>query len=94
MASYYKQAAEMRGDGARKKMQDLLITAVNNIKQDMFNMAKKEVLKKFNNLKLYIKNALESGLKTSIKLALSQTSKVSLMDVSREIEQLESLTEQ
>ncbi|KAK7149265.1 hypothetical protein R3I94_008784 [Phoxinus phoxinus] len=94
MASYYKQAAEIRGAGARKKMQDLLITAVNNIKQDMFNKAKNEVLKKFNNLKLYIKNALESGLKTSIKLALSQTSKVSLMDVSREIEQLESLTEQ
>ncbi|XP_056092504.1 nuclear GTPase SLIP-GC-like [Rhinichthys klamathensis goyatoka] len=94
MASCYKQAAEMRGVGAMKRMQDLLIITVKEKKQDMFNKAKNEALKRFNNLKLYIKNALESGLKKSIKLALSQTSKITLMDVSREMEQLESLTEQ
>ncbi|XDV25625.1 hypothetical protein PO909_029513 [Leuciscus waleckii] len=94
MASCYEQAAEMSGTGAVKKMQDLLINTVEKKKQDMFNKAKNEALKRFNDLKLYIKDDLESGLKKSIKLALSQTSKITLMDVSRETEQLESLTEQ
>ncbi|XP_051746308.1 nuclear GTPase SLIP-GC-like isoform X30 [Ctenopharyngodon idella] len=94
MASCYEKAAAITGPGSWKKMQELLITTVNEKKQDMFNKAKNEVLKKFNNLKLYIKNELESELKMSIKLSLSQSSKITLMDVSRESEQLESLTEQ
>lgn len=77
-----------------KIKQDLLISTVDNIKQDMFNKAKTEVLKRFKNLKLDIKNALESGLQEAIERSQSQTSKKTRMDVSREIEQLERLLDQ
>ncbi|KAK9957951.1 hypothetical protein ABG768_012146 [Culter alburnus] len=94
MSSCYEEAAAVTGTGSMKKRQELLITTVDEIKHDMFNKAKTEVLKKFNDLKLDIKDALESELKRSMKLSLSQTSKIKLMDVSREIEQLERLSEQ
>ncbi|KAK9976509.1 hypothetical protein ABG768_021714 [Culter alburnus] len=94
MASCYEQAAAITGPGSVKKMQELIITTVDEKKQDMFNKAKNKVLKKFKKLKRYIKNELESKLKMSIKLALSQSRKITLMDVSREIEELESLSEQ
>ncbi|XP_067268175.1 nuclear GTPase SLIP-GC-like [Chanodichthys erythropterus] len=93
MSSCYEEAAAVTGTGSMKKRQELLITTVDEIKHDMFNKAKTEVLKKFNDLKLDIKDALESELKRSMKLSLSQTSKIKLMDVSKEIEQLERLSE-
>ncbi|XP_039534558.1 nuclear GTPase SLIP-GC-like [Pimephales promelas] len=94
MSSYYEQAAAVTGIGSMKKRQELLITAVDEIKHDMFNKAKIEMLTSFKNLKLEIKNALEFGLNESMKLSLSETSNVKMMDVSREIEQLERLAEQ
>ncbi|CAM4609598.1 unnamed protein product [Leuciscus chuanchicus] len=94
MSSCYEQAAAVTGTGSMKKRQELLITTVDKIKHDMFNKAKLEMLKKFKDLKLDIMNALESGLKKSMELSLSKTSNIKLMDVSREIEQLESLAEQ
>ncbi|XP_065143630.1 nuclear GTPase SLIP-GC-like isoform X2 [Paramisgurnus dabryanus] len=94
MASRYILAAEEKGPGSMKRRQEILISSVNSIKNDMFNMSKMEVLKKFNNLKLYIKDALETGLKRSMKLALLQTNNIILLDVSSEIEELERLTEQ
>ncbi|XP_051718523.1 nuclear GTPase SLIP-GC-like isoform X1 [Ctenopharyngodon idella] len=94
MASYYEEAAAVTGIGSMKKRQEMLITTVDVIKHDMFNKAKKEVLKKFNNLKLYINDALKSELKKSMELSLLQTSKITLMDVSRETEQLETLSGQ
>ncbi|KAF4101001.1 hypothetical protein G5714_019197 [Onychostoma macrolepis] len=87
-------SAAESGKESLKRMQDLLIITVEEIKEDMFNEAKEEVLKKFNNLKLYIKDALESRLKRSMDLSLSQTCKITWTDVSSEIEQLERLSEQ
>ncbi|KAK7139336.1 hypothetical protein R3I93_016469 [Phoxinus phoxinus] len=94
MASCYKQAAAFTGIGSMKKRQEMLITTVDKIKHNMFNKAKMEMLKSFNNLKLYIKYDLESGLKASIALSQSQPSNIKLMDVSRETEQLERLSGQ
>ncbi|XP_016410567.1 uncharacterized protein LOC107742181 [Sinocyclocheilus rhinocerous] len=94
MASGYKKAAALRGTGSMNERQILLINTVDERKQDMFNKAKIEMLKKFNNLKLYIKDALESGLKRAMELLLSQTSKFKWMDVSTEINELERLSEQ
>ncbi len=37
-------ALALKGPGSMKRMQQLLITTVDNIKQDMFNKAKLEVL--------------------------------------------------
>lgn len=48
------EAAEVIGTGSMKKRQEMLITTVDEIKQDMFNKAKEEVLNKFNNLKVLI----------------------------------------
>ncbi|XP_067221798.1 nuclear GTPase SLIP-GC-like isoform X2 [Chanodichthys erythropterus] len=94
MASYYEKAAAATGIGSMKKRQEMLITSVDMIKHDMFNNAKKEVLKKFNNLKLYINDALKSELKKSMELSLLQPSKITIRDVSRETEQLERLSGQ
>ncbi|KAK9962726.1 hypothetical protein ABG768_008080 [Culter alburnus] len=94
MAPHYKKAAAATGIGSMKKRQEMLITSVDMIKHDMFNNAKKEVLKRFNNLKLYINDALKSELKKSMELSLLQTSKITFMDVSKETEQLESLSGQ
>ncbi|KAK7138385.1 hypothetical protein R3I94_013870 [Phoxinus phoxinus] len=93
MSSCYEQAAAVTGIGSMKKRQELLITTVDTIKHDMFNKAKMEMLKKFKDLKLYIMDALESGLKRSMELSLAKTSNIKLMDVSQEIEELERLAE-
>lgn len=74
--------------------QELLISTVDKIKQDMYNKAKVVVLKKFNNFKLDIKSALQKELQEAIERSQSQTSKKKQMDVSREIEQLEKLLDQ
>ncbi|XP_048058927.1 nuclear GTPase SLIP-GC-like isoform X2 [Megalobrama amblycephala] len=94
MSSCYEEAAAVTGIGSMKKRQELLITTVDKMKHNMFKKAKTEVLKKLQKLKLYIKDALESELKRSMKLSLSQTSKIKLMDVSKETELLERLSEQ
>ncbi|XP_016348144.1 nuclear GTPase SLIP-GC-like isoform X1 [Sinocyclocheilus anshuiensis] len=94
MVSCYEQTAAFKGPGCLKRMQNLLITTVDKIKQNMFNKAKMEVLKKCDNLKLHIQDVLESELKRAMNLSLSQTSKTKSMDVSKEIEELEGLLEQ
>ncbi|XP_048017774.1 nuclear GTPase SLIP-GC-like [Megalobrama amblycephala] len=94
MAPHYKKAAAVTGIGSMKKRQEMLITSVDMIKHDMFNNAKKEVLKRFNNLKLCINDDLKTELKKSMELSLLQPSKITLMDVSKETEQLESLSGQ
>jgi len=48
------EAAAVTGIGSMKKRQELLITAVDEIKHDMFNKAKIEMLTSFNNLKVLI----------------------------------------
>lgn len=48
------EAAAVRGTGSMKKMQDLLINTVDQKKEDMFEKAKTEVLKKFNHFKVYL----------------------------------------
>ncbi|XP_051949150.1 nuclear GTPase SLIP-GC-like [Xyrauchen texanus] len=92
MASCYEEAAAVKGEGSMSVRQDMLIKHVDLIKHDMFNKAKMKVLERFNNLKLYIINTLEFGLNGSMKLSQSQTK--SLLDVSRETEQLERLSDQ
>nr|XP_055075134.1 nuclear GTPase SLIP-GC-like [Misgurnus anguillicaudatus] len=99
MSTCYMLAAAEKGPGSMKRRQKILMDSVISKKDDMFNMAKKEFLKMFNNLKLHIKDSLETGLKRSMKLALSRTNNIALLaqtslDVSREIEELERLTEQ
>ncbi|XP_051728064.1 nuclear GTPase SLIP-GC-like isoform X2 [Ctenopharyngodon idella] len=93
MTSCYKEAAAVTGTGSMKKKQDLLITTVDEIKHDMFNKAKMEVLKTLNTLKLLIMDALEKELKNAIERLQSQTSKIR-EDVSGYIEQLERLSDQ
>ncbi|XP_051728040.1 nuclear GTPase SLIP-GC-like isoform X3 [Ctenopharyngodon idella] len=94
MASCYEEAAAVTGTGSMKRRQDLLITTVDEIKHDMFNKAKMKVLKKLNNLKLHIMDALEKKLKKAIERSQSQTSKIIREDVSGYIEQLERLSDQ
>ncbi|ROL44239.1 Tripartite motif-containing protein 35 [Anabarilius grahami] len=60
MASYYEEAAAVTGIGSMKKRQEILISSVDKIKHDMFNNAKKEVLKKLNSLKKEHNTALKS----------------------------------
>ncbi|XP_059411193.1 nuclear GTPase SLIP-GC-like [Carassius carassius] len=79
MALCYRQAAAVRGTGSMKKMQDLLINTVDQKKGAMFEKAKMEVLKKFNNLKLDIKSTLEKELEKAIEQSESQNSKKTRM---------------
>ncbi|XP_073677418.1 nuclear GTPase SLIP-GC-like [Garra rufa] len=94
MASCYQKAAAVKGTGSMKKMQDLLITTVDEKKQDMFNKAKMEVLTRFKILKRDIKSALQDELEEAIERSQSQTSEKRQKDVSREIEELDRLLEQ
>ncbi|KAL1255191.1 hypothetical protein QQF64_013252 [Cirrhinus molitorella] len=94
MAPCYREAAAVKGTGSLKRMQELLITAVDMKKQDMFIKAKMEVLERLNNLKLDIKSALENELKQAIERSQSQTSERTRKDFSREIEELEKLLQQ
>ncbi|XP_073677415.1 nuclear GTPase SLIP-GC-like isoform X3 [Garra rufa] len=94
MASCYENAAVLTGAGSMKKRQDMLISTVDEKKQDMFHKAKMEVLQKLKNVKLNIKDVLEPGLKKAMDLSLSQSSNVKMMDVSREIDQMEALLKQ
>ncbi|XP_050992034.1 nuclear GTPase SLIP-GC isoform X9 [Labeo rohita] len=94
MAPCYEEAAALTGTGSMKERQDMLITTVDEKKQIMFNKAKMEALKKLKNLKLHIKSTLKSKLKKAMDTSLSQDSTIKLMDVSKETEQLERLSEQ
>ncbi|XP_043073005.1 uncharacterized protein LOC122323324 [Puntigrus tetrazona] len=94
MATCYKRAAAVKGTGSLKRMQDLLITTVDEKKQIMFNKAKMEMLKSLTDLKLMVKGALEKHLQEAIERSQSQTSKKSKMDFSREVEELETLLQQ
>ncbi|XP_051949148.1 nuclear GTPase SLIP-GC-like [Xyrauchen texanus] len=94
MASCYEQAAAVKGTGSMRANQDMLKRHVDLIKHDMFNKAKMKVLERFINLKLHIMISLEFGLKRSMKLSLLQTNKITLLDVSRETEKLERLSDQ
>ncbi|XP_073714839.1 nuclear GTPase SLIP-GC-like [Misgurnus anguillicaudatus] len=94
MAPGYKRAAEERGDGCMERMEGIITETIEQLKYHMFSEAKSEALKMFNDLKLYIIKTLESELMKSVERFLSQTSNISLMDVSREIEELERLSQQ
>ncbi|RXN25355.1 hypothetical protein ROHU_021556 [Labeo rohita] len=94
MAPCYEKAAALTGIGSMKERQDMLVNTVDEKKQDMFNKAKMEVLNKLKQLKLNIKDVLEPGLKKAMDLSLSQSSNTTLMDVSREIDQMEALLKQ
>lgn len=93
MSSCYEEAASITGVGSMKRKQELLITTVDQKKEDMSNKAKTEVLKKLNNFKVSTMDYLKSKLKIEIERSLNQTSKSAWKDVSREMEQLEMLSE-
>ncbi|XP_057184476.1 nuclear GTPase SLIP-GC-like isoform X1 [Triplophysa rosa] len=94
MAPGYKRAAEETGDGAMQRMENATIETIEQLKHQMFNEAKVKALDAFNELKLHIMKTLESELKRSVKRSLSHTSKTTLLDVSREIQELEALSQQ
>ncbi|XP_039534551.1 nuclear GTPase SLIP-GC-like isoform X1 [Pimephales promelas] len=94
MASCYEEAAAMTGAGSMKKRQQLLINRVVEIKQDMFNKSKIEVLNNCNKLKLYVVDVLEKKMNQAIERSQSQTGKMPREDVSGDIEQLDRLLDQ
>ncbi|XP_073714615.1 uncharacterized protein [Misgurnus anguillicaudatus] len=91
MAPGYKRAAEVKGKGALQMMEDIISETTEQLKHQMFNEAKVKVLQMFNDLKLNIKKTLESELKRSLELSLS--AKITLLDVSREIQELDTLSQ-
>nr|XP_055076832.1 nuclear GTPase SLIP-GC-like isoform X2 [Misgurnus anguillicaudatus] len=93
MTPCYGKAAKVSGKGSFMKMQNILTETIESLKEEMFSEVKEEVLKKFRTLKLYIKDYLESELNKSIELFLLTTN-TTLFDVSREIEDLEKLSNQ
>ncbi|XP_056336207.1 nuclear GTPase SLIP-GC-like [Danio aesculapii] len=93
MSRCYEEAASITGVGSMKKKQELLLTTVDQKKEDMSNKAKTEVLKKLNNFKVTTMAYLKSRLKIEIKRSLNQTSKSTWKDVSREMKELEMLSE-
>ncbi len=48
------EAANFQGTGSMKKMQNTLTEAVENLKRDMFEQAKAEVLRKFRDLEVFV----------------------------------------
>ncbi|XP_065143555.1 nuclear GTPase SLIP-GC-like [Paramisgurnus dabryanus] len=93
MTPCYGKAAKVSGKGSFMKMQKILKETIESLKEEMFSEVKEEVLKKFRTLKWYIKDYLESELNKSIELFLLTTN-TTLFDVSREIEDLEKLSNQ
>nr|XP_055076892.1 nuclear GTPase SLIP-GC-like [Misgurnus anguillicaudatus] len=85
------EAAEVKGKGALQRMEDIISETTEQLKHQMFNEAKVKVLQMFNDLKLNIKKTLESELKRSLELSLS--AKITLLDVSREIQELDTLSQ-
>ncbi|XP_056597878.1 nuclear GTPase SLIP-GC-like isoform X2 [Triplophysa dalaica] len=92
MAPGYKKASEVKGEGSMQRMEKAIMETIDELKVQMFNEAKVEMLEMFNNLKLHIMKTLESELKTSVNHSLSQICKFNLLDVSREIQELEKLS--
>ncbi|XP_050992058.1 nuclear GTPase SLIP-GC [Labeo rohita] len=92
MTAGYEQAANLRGDKAMEKREKKITDTIELLKYSMFKDAKLEVLKQFKDLKEHICKTLESVLTRSVERSLSQTSRTTLMDVSREIEKLERLS--
>nr|XP_055076855.1 nuclear GTPase SLIP-GC-like [Misgurnus anguillicaudatus] len=93
MTPCYEKAANVKGKGSFMKMQKILTETIESLKEEMFSEVKEEVLKKFRTLKLYIKDYMESELNQSIELFLLTTN-TTFLDVSREIEDLEKLSNQ
>ncbi|XP_050992060.1 nuclear GTPase SLIP-GC-like [Labeo rohita] len=89
MTAGYEQAAKLKGNKAMKKREKKITETIEQLKHTMFKAAKKEVLNQFKDLKEDVCKTLESELKRSVEISLSQTTKTTLMDVSREIEKLE-----
>ncbi|XP_057210622.1 nuclear GTPase SLIP-GC-like isoform X1 [Triplophysa rosa] len=94
MAPGYKTAAEETGDGAMQRMEKVIIKTIEQLNHKMFNEGKVKALEAFNELKLHVMTTLESELKRSMERLLSQTSKITLLDVSREIQEMEELFNQ
>ncbi|XP_017207878.3 uncharacterized protein nuggc.1 isoform X4 [Danio rerio] len=93
MTAGYKKAAEKRGQGAMGKRKSTIIKTIESLKDSMFEEAKMQFLNEFKSLMCYICESLKSKLSRSMERSFSQSSKASLMDVSREIETLETLSE-
>ncbi|XP_056596864.1 nuclear GTPase SLIP-GC-like isoform X2 [Triplophysa dalaica] len=92
MAPYYKRAAKFTGTGSMKKMQSTLTEGIENLKHEMFKDAKDKVLEEFSRLEEYIKEALNSGIQSSIRLLLS--GKITMPDISKHTTELENLLKQ
>ncbi|XP_056336508.1 uncharacterized protein LOC130247287 [Danio aesculapii] len=93
MTAGYKKAAEKKGKGAMEKRENTIIKTIETLKDNMFEDAKIQFLNEFKSLMCYICESLKSRLSRSVERSFSQSSKASLMDVSREIESLETLSE-
>ncbi|XP_026064500.1 nuclear GTPase SLIP-GC-like [Carassius auratus] len=92
MTAGYEQAAKLKGDQAMKRRENKITETIDLLKHSMFEDAKMEVLNQFKDLKEHICKTLESELKRSVERSLSQTSRTPLIDVTGEIERLESLS--
>ncbi|XP_009292286.1 nuclear GTPase, germinal center associated, tandem duplicate 3 isoform X2 [Danio rerio] len=93
MTAGYKKAAEKRGLGAMGKRETTIIETIELLKDSMFKDAKIQFLKEFKSVTNYIGKTLKTELSKSVERSFSQSSKASLMDVSTEIETLETLSE-
>ncbi|KAF4116714.1 hypothetical protein G5714_004203 [Onychostoma macrolepis] len=89
MGTGYEKAAKIKGKNTLKKMQKILSDTIESLKDDMFSEVKTMVLEEFDNLKLEIKNDFELEMKRSMEPFHLHTGKTTLLDVSREIEEIE-----
>ncbi|XP_056336506.1 nuclear GTPase SLIP-GC-like isoform X2 [Danio aesculapii] len=93
MAAGYKKAAEKKGVGAMGRRENTIIETIESLKHNMFKDAKMEFLDKFKSVTRCICESLKLELSESVERSFSQSSKASLMDVSKYIETLEILSE-
>ncbi|XP_005159452.1 nuclear GTPase, germinal center associated, tandem duplicate 2 isoform X2 [Danio rerio] len=93
MTAGYKKAAEKKGVGAMGRRETTIIETIELLKDSMFKDTKIQFLKEFKSVTSDICERLKSELSRSVERSFSQSSKASLMDVSKEIETLETLSE-
>ncbi|XP_048058475.1 nuclear GTPase SLIP-GC-like isoform X2 [Megalobrama amblycephala] len=94
MTTGYEQAAKLKGNKAMEKRENIIMATIELEKYNMYKNAQMKVLNEFMLLKCYICKTLENELKGSVERSFPQTSKTTLMDVSREINKLEKLSKQ
>ncbi|KAF4115115.1 hypothetical protein G5714_002604 [Onychostoma macrolepis] len=94
MTPGYTKAAQQRGEGVMQRMEKIITETIEQLKNQMFNEAKVKVTDMLKTLKLHIMKTLESELKPSVEVSFSHAGKISWLNVSREIQELERLSEQ